>query len=78
MPAENLFVQIEVKNQKETLLDVQLELQRKAINGWTLVNLLLKYPWMTGQVIGFIYYQALKLWLKKVPYVPPPVKATIK
>ena len=77
VPAKNLFVQIEVKNQKETLLDVELELQRKAINGWTLANLLLKYPWMTGKVIGLIYYQAFRLWLKKVPYVPPPGKAVI-
>ncbi len=77
VPTEDLSVQIEVNNPKETMLDVKLELQRKAINGWNLANLLLKYPWMTGKVISLIYYQALKLWLKKVPYVPPPGTADI-
>jgi DUF1365 family protein len=75
VPTEDLSVQIEVNNPKETMLDVKLELQRKAINGLNLAHLMLKYPWMTGQVIGMIYYQALKLWLKKVPYVPPPKKS---
>ncbi len=77
VPSESLFVQIEVKDPSETLLDVKLELKRQVINGWNLAHLLLKFPWMTGQVISLIYYQALKLWFKKVPYVPPPGTAVI-
>lgn len=78
VPSESLFVQIEVNGPKETLLDVKLELQRQVINGWSLAHLLLKFPWMTGQVISMIYYQALKLWFKKVPYVPPPVMPAVE
>lgn len=40
------------------------------------VNLLrafLFYPWMTVGVMARIHYQALKLWLKGVKYVPKPL-----
>ncbi len=33
------------------------------------------YPWATTQVVAGIYWQALRLWLKKVPYVPHPSSA---
>jgi uncharacterized protein len=36
------------------------------------LKIFLKYGWMTPLVVFRIHFQALKLWLKKVPFVPQP------
>ena len=44
-----------------------LALQRRPIDGRALAAQLLRFPFMTGQVIAGIHWQALRLWLKRVP-----------
>jgi DUF1365 family protein len=36
----------------------------------------MEYPWTTAKVIAAIYWQALRLRLKGVPYVPHPGAAS--
>jgi uncharacterized protein len=36
------------------------------------LQIFLRYGWMTPLVVFRIHFQALKLWLKKVPFVPKP------
>ena len=55
-------------------LDVTMKLRRKKLNGWNLNGLLLRYPAHSVQVVLGIYWQALKLYLKKIPFVPHPDK----
>ena len=52
--------------------DVTLSMRREEITASSLGRVLLKHPCMTASVTTKIYWQALKLWWKQVPFVPHP------
>lgn len=56
----------------ERLFDVTMRLNRRPINTKNLARVLLRYPAMTLQVVGHIYFQAARLWWKGVPYISHP------
>jgi len=60
----------------EVQFDSGVVLKRQLISGKALNLTLLFYPFMTGKVTAAIYWQALKLWVKKVPFIPHPGKPT--
>ena len=67
-PAARLLVHMNCTRAAAPLFAATLALRRRPISGWTLAATLLRYPWMSARVITAIHWQALRLWLKRVPY----------
>jgi DUF1365 family protein len=73
-PDEKLIVHMKNYQRGELLFDATLSLEESPVTGRTLAGVLLRYPFMTVKIVTAIYYQALRLWLKKIPFVPHPDK----
>jgi DUF1365 family protein len=58
------------------LFDATLTLKRRPIGAASLAATLLRFPLMTVRVITAIHWQALKLWIKRVPVHDHPAVRT--
>jgi uncharacterized protein len=56
------------------LLDATLALEHEPWTARSLGLALLRHPWMTAKVIGAIHWQALRLFLKRVPVYTHPAR----
>jgi DUF1365 family protein len=71
-------LQIDIANHRSNdpaappVFNASLRLERREWTTATLARVLVQYPIITLQVYTAIYWQALRLWLKGVPYVPHP------
>ncbi|WP_239480659.1 DUF1365 domain-containing protein [Parashewanella hymeniacidonis] len=68
----NLLIHIEnrAKETNEKLFDASLIMRKKPLNKTTVYKLWLAMPLMTFKVVLGIYYQALKLIIKRVRFIP--------
>jgi DUF1365 family protein len=69
-PGETVGVAIMVSDGRGEIFEARLQLARRHLDKTTVRHLLLKKPVMTASIVGGIYYQALKIYLKGIPYVP--------
>jgi DUF1365 family protein len=68
------FLRIHMTNFKEDkkFFEAELTMQRREISGAELAWVLVRFPAMTLKVLSMIYWQAFRLWLKKIPYYEHP------
>ena len=69
-PGEHLAVHMISRRQGREIFNASLYLQQQPLTGGTLARTLLRWPFMTAKVIAAIYWQALRLKWKGVPFCP--------
>lgn len=75
-PGDSLRVHMDVMDGTSRDFDAMLVLQRKPLNANTLASCLLRYPFVTFKTALGIYWQAMKLWIRRVPFHPHPETLT--
>lgn len=71
-PGAQLHVHMENLQHGDRIFDATLHLKRTPIGSKSLAASLLVYPWMTAAVVGGIYWNAFRLWLKGARSYPHP------
>lgn len=71
---KQLLVHMKNLQNNQTIFYATLALQREEITEKALNWLLIQYPFMTIKVVAAIYWNALKLWLKRVPFYSHPAQ----
>jgi DUF1365 family protein len=71
-PADRLQVHMQNWRDERAAFTATLNLTRRELSGPALARALLAFPVMTGQVTAAIYWQALRLALKRTPFFSHP------
>jgi DUF1365 family protein len=67
-PGDEVWARIHVREDGERPLTAVLHGRRRELSNRSLTALLLRYPLQPLQVIALIHFEALRLWLKRVPF----------
>ena len=73
-PGERLAVQMNTLKGEHSLFDATLRLRREPWSASSIHRALLRFPWMTAKVTAAIHWEALRLYLKKVPVFTHPAR----
>jgi DUF1365 family protein len=75
-PDERLNVAIRCRETGRKPFDAMMTLARQPWNSRSLAGVALRFPLANMQILAAIYWQALRLWTKRCPYVPHPERTT--
>ncbi len=67
-PGNTLQVRMVNRREGERVFDAALALERREISGTSLAWTLARYPFATINILRRIYWQALRLWLRRIPF----------
>lgn len=73
-PGKTLKVHLANHREGQRVFEAGMVLHRRPLARGQLIRCWLRYPWMTGQLVFGIYYEALRLWMRGCPYFPHPGK----
>jgi hypothetical protein len=71
-PSKRLVLHMENTAEGEKVFDATLTLSGKPMTSASMSRLLIRYPFMTAKVALAIYWQALRLYFKRVPVYTHP------
>lgn len=71
-PGRRLAIHLANSTEEGTVFDATLALRAEPLTAGNLNRMLLRYPLMTAKVAAAIYWQALKLFIKRMPIYPHP------
>lgn len=69
-PKDSTSIRIEVHDQRGHVFDAEIDLKKRDLSRSAIMPELMKRPIMTAFIVVGIYWQALKIFLKKIPYIP--------
>jgi hypothetical protein len=73
-PGERLVAHMTTLDGERSFFDATLSLQREPWSAPVLHRALRRFPWVTAKVIAAIHWEALRLYLKKVPVFTHPAR----
>ena len=72
VPGDRLAIHLENHSERGCEFDATLAMKAEPISARSLNRVLFRFPLMTAKVAGAIYWEALKLFIKRVPLYPHP------
>jgi len=71
-PTDQLKLGIRSHDSDGMIFSANLDLIRQPLTNWSFSRMLLRYPLAPIQILSAIYFEAFRLWRKKIPYIPNP------
>lgn len=69
-PNDSVSIHLENWRQGEQVMDATIALSKEPFTARNLLTKVIAFPVVTVKIISAIYWQALKLWVKRAPFYP--------